>query len=190
MQLASQRTLPVSQAQAWDALNDVAMLQAAIPGCEQLVATDAHRYDVVVQVAVGPVKARFKGRLQLEDLQPPEAYRLRFEGQGGAAGHGKGTAQVRLEPVGPAETVLHYEAQATVGGKIAQVGSRLVDLAAQKVAGEFFDAFEAALRARYAPPAVETAVAVAVAEGPPSPAGGGSRLLAWFRAWIARLLRR
>ena len=180
MQLASQRTLPVTQAQAWEALNDVALLQSAIPGCEQLVATEPNHYDVLLQVAVGPVKARFKGKLQLEDLQPPNSYLMRFEGQGGAAGHGKGTAKVRLEAAGANETVLHYEAQASVGGKIAQVGSRLVDMAAQKVANEFFEAFENQLRQRYVP--VQT---LPVPAAPP-PLG----LFARLRAWLARLFGR
>jgi carbon monoxide dehydrogenase subunit G len=181
MQLTGQETLPVSQAQAWEALNDTEMLKAAITGCEALTPVAEHEYEVLMAVAIGPVKARFKGRLRLSDLQPPSSYQLAFEGQGGAAGHGKGTAQVRLEPQGPASTLLHYTVAATVGGKIAQIGSRLVDMAAQKMAADFFAAFNAALQQRYA-----------VAPPPPAatpPAGAWQRFLAWYLGWLGRIFR-
>lgn len=179
MQLTSQQSLPVSQAIAWQALNDVTMLQAAIPGCESLTLIGENEYEAALSVAIGPVKAKFKGKLKLSDLQPPVSYRIAFEGQGGQAGHGKGTAQVRLEAVGANETLLHYEVQASVGGKIAQIGSRLIDMAAQKMAGDFFSSFNALLQERYAPAAAEAAPAAAT----------GS---AWqrLRAWLGRLFGR
>ena len=175
MQLTNQQTLPVGQAQAWEALNDITLLQQAIPGCEGITPTGENRYDVTVMAAVGPVKAKFKGKLQLENLQPPNSYTLRFEGQGGAAGHGKGQADIRLEGAGPNQTLLHYNATASVGGKIAQIGSRLVDMAAQKMATEFFEAFNRALQERYGVAAVEPAV-----EAVPA-AGFMARVLAWLR---------
>ena len=175
MQLTNQQTLPVGQAQAWEALNDITLLQQAIPGCEGITPTGENRYDVTVMAAVGPVKAKFKGKLQLENLQPPNSYTLRFEGQGGAAGHGKGQADIRLEGAGPNQTLLHYNATASVGGKIAQIGSRLVDMAAQKMATEFFEAFNRALQERYGVAAVEPAV-----EAVPA-AGFFARVLAWLR---------
>ena len=173
MQLSNQQTLPVSQAQAWQALNDIDLLQQAIPGCEQITPSGDNQYSLQITAAIGPVKAKFKGKLQLEDLQPPNSYTLRFEGQGGAAGHGKGTAEVRLEAVGVSETVLHYTAHATVGGKIAQLGSRLVDRAAQKMAADFFAKFGALLQQRY--PTATLAVAAA------PPPGLFRRLLAWLK---------
>lgn len=176
MELSSQQTLPVAQHLAWQALNDVDLLKAAIPGCESMTATGEGEYDVVVMAAVGPVKARFKGKLKLSDLQPPNAYTIHFEGQGGPAGHGKGNAQVRLEATGPHTTTLHYTATASVGGKIAQIGSRLVDMAAQKMAGEFFDKFTAVLVERHPPP-VEAEAPV----GEPAPSGFLARLIAWFK---------
>jgi uncharacterized protein len=178
MELTGQQALPVSQAQAWQALNDTAMLQAAIPGCESLApGAEPNQFDVVVMAAVGPVKARFKGKLRLEDLQAPTSYTLLFEGQGGQAGHGKGQASVRLEPGGPSETVLHYTAQASVGGKIAQIGSRLVDMAAQKIASDFFTNFNAALVAQYgAPPPPEAATA--------EPPGLIARVIAWLKRLV------
>lgn len=171
MQLTRTQTLPVGQAQAWAALNDIALLQAAIPGCESITPTGENQYEALVTAAIGPVKARFKGKLKLENLNPPTSYKLVFEGQGGAAGHGKGHAEIRLEAVGPRETLLHYTAHASVGGKIAQIGSRLVDMAAQKMATEFFESFNARLQERYA------------AAPAPAPAAPGllARLVAWFR---------
>ncbi len=151
MQISNQQNLSVSQQQAWDALNDVEVLQTAIPGCESLVETAPQNYEVHILAAVGPVKAKFKGKLKLSDLQPPSSYRIHFEGQGGAAGHGKGSASVRLEPTSASSCVLHYEATASVGGKIAQIGQRLVDMAAQKMAGEFFQSFNAQLEQKHPP---------------------------------------
>lgn len=175
MELSNQQTLPVGQAQAWDALNDISLLQSAIPGCEGITPTGEHQYEVLVTAAIGPVKAKFKGKLQLENLQPPTSYTLRFDGQGGAAGHGKGHAEIRLEPTGPRTTVLHYTAHATVGGKIAQIGSRLVDMAAQKMANDFFATFNAKLQERYQV-APEPEVVVA-----PAPQGFFAGLVAWFK---------
>jgi hypothetical protein len=175
MQLTNQQTLPVTQAQAWEALNDITLLQQAIPGCEGISPIGENQYEVLVLATVGPVKAKFKGKLQIENPQPPTSYLLRFEGQGGAAGHGKGTAEVRLEAIGPRETVLHYTAHATVGGKIAQLGSRLVDMAAQKMATEFFETFKARLQERYQVAAEPEPVT------PPAPQGFIVRLLAWLK---------
>lgn len=175
MELTSQQTLPVAQAQAWAALNDIDLLRQCIPGCEAITPAGDNQYEVLITAAVGPVKAKFKGKLQLEKLQPPTSYTLRFEGQGGAAGHGKGTAEVRLEPAGPASTVLHYTAKATVGGKLAQLGSRLVDMAAQKMAADFFGTFNTRLQERF-PAAAAPAPAPA-----PAPQGPLGRLLAWLK---------
>ena len=174
MELTSTQTLPVSQAEAWQALNDIALLQACIPGCEGISAIGENEYEVLVTAAVGPVKAKFKGKLRLENLQPPNSYTLKFEGQGGPAGHGKGSAEVRLEATAPRVTTLHYTANASVGGKLAQIGSRLVDMAAQKMAGEFFASFEQQLREKYP----EAAIAAPVAPAAP---GLVARVLAWLR---------
>lgn len=177
MELTNQQTLPATQAQAWEALNDIELLKACIPGCESITPTGENQYAVAITAAIGPVKAKFKGKLELADLDPPNAYTIHFEGQGGAAGHGKGSATVRLESTGAATTQLHYTAKASVGGKIAQIGSRLVDMAAQKMATEFFQTFTEKLAERFPAPAV-------VAEPEPEPAppqGLIARLLAWLK---------
>ncbi|KQV50648.1 carbon monoxide dehydrogenase [Pelomonas sp. Root1217] len=177
MNLTGQQHLPVSQAQAWAALNDTAMLQAAVPGCEAITPTGDNVFDVLMAVSIGPVKARFKGKLQLSELTPPQSYRIGFEGSGGAAGHGKGQAFVQLQAVSPSETVLSYDVTASVGGKLAQIGSRLVDAAAQKLAEDFFARLHAALaQQQQKQPAAQTA--------PPARPSLSQRLRAWLRRWL------
>jgi uncharacterized protein len=141
MELTESHSLPVPQQQAWDALNDAAILKACIPGCESIEADGDNAWAVALMAAVGPVKARFKGRMELTDVEAPNRYTINFEGQGGAAGFGKGNAQVMLESAGDEATTLSYTASAQVGGKLAQIGSRLVDGAARKIAAEFFKRF-------------------------------------------------
>jgi carbon monoxide dehydrogenase subunit G len=143
MELTETHTLPVSQQRTWDALNDTETLRACIPGCESIDPDGENAYLVALSAAVGPVKARFKGRMQLTDIDAPNAYNIVFEGQGGAAGFAKGNARVTLEADGDAATKLSYTASAQVGGKLAQIGSRLVDGAARKIASEFFKRFGA-----------------------------------------------
>jgi carbon monoxide dehydrogenase subunit G len=145
MELTESYKLPVSQQRAWEALNDTEILRASIPGCESIDADGENAYALSMSASVGPVKARFKGRMLLTDIDAPRTYTIVFEGQGGAAGFGKGNAQVTLEPDGDDATTLSYTASAQVGGKLAQIGSRLVDGAARKIAGEFFKRFSAQL---------------------------------------------
>ncbi|MGF6753011.1 CoxG family protein [Paraburkholderia sp. GAS334] len=143
MELTESYTLPVRQQRAWEALNDTAILRASIPGCDSIEPDGENAYAVAMSASVGPVKARFKGRMLLTDIDAPHTYTIVFEGQGGAAGFGKGNAHVTLEPDGDESTKLSYTASAQVGGKLAQIGSRLVDGAARKIAGEFFKRFSA-----------------------------------------------
>ena len=140
MQLAGARILPVDRGRAWNALTDPELLRAAIPGCESMERTGGDEYRIVMATALGPVKARFHGRLALEDVVISERYRMRFEGEGAAAGFARGTADVRLHDADDG-TRMEYDAHAVVGGRIAQVGSRLVDPAARKFVEQFFDAF-------------------------------------------------
>jgi uncharacterized protein len=194
MQMTGQRMLPVPPRQAWDALNDPEMLKTCIPGCESIVATEPNRYELVMAARIGPVAARFKGRLAQSDIVEPESYRIEFDGQGGAAGFGKGAAAVRLTPV-EGGTLLDYDVTATIGGKLAQIGSRLVDGAARKIADDFFATFEATLRERAAAnataasasPELDAAGAgpAAAPTGLPAPAAsGGSRWMVWAIAAV------
>jgi carbon monoxide dehydrogenase subunit G len=142
MELKGERHLAVDRAATWRALNDPAVLRACIPGCESIERSGDDEFQVAVVAALGPVKARFQGRIRLEDVVEPLSYTLRFEGQGGAAGFAKGAARVALEDEGPG-TLLGYSVDAQVGGRLAQVGNRLIEPAALKLADDFFAAFEA-----------------------------------------------
>ena len=181
MQLTSQQALPATPQQAWDALNDIDLLKQSIPGCETITATSDTSYEVLVAAAIGPVKARFKSKLQLLDVVPPQSYTMQFDGQGGPAGFGKGTAKVRLEPADDGTTVLHYDVHAQVGGKIAQVGSRLVDMAAQKIATDFFNNFTRVITEKYPPAPVAAEAAPEATPAAAAPAGWFARLLAAVR---------
>jgi uncharacterized protein len=145
LHIAGQRILPVDRERAWTALTDPELLRCAIPGCESVERTAPEQYRVVMSAALGPVKARFQGRLELEDVVVAERYRMRFEGEGNVAGFARGTANVVLTD-DDGGTRLDYEAQVLVGGRIAQVGSRLMDPAARKFVEDFFTAFERLIR--------------------------------------------
>ena len=162
MELTGTKTLPVSQQVAWDALNDPEILKASITGCDELTRVNDTEFATTVTAAVGPVKAKFKAKLTLQDVVVPESYTIRFDGQGGVAGFGKGEAQVKLTAEGAGATRLDYSCKASVGGKLAQIGSRLVDAAAKKMADEFFTKFNAEL-ARRNPAAVAAAAAATAA---------------------------
>jgi len=138
--MTGEQLIPASQQDVWEALNDPDVLKACVPGCESITLVNPNEYQVLMTARVGPVSAKFRGRLSLSDIKPPTSYSLAFEGQGGAAGFAKGGAQVKLVPQGE-QTRLIYDVKANVGGKLAQIGSRLVDAAAKKVADEFFKNF-------------------------------------------------
>ena len=140
MEMTGEQLIPVAQDKVWRGLNDPEVLKACIPGCESIERVSDSEYKVTIVVAVGPVKAKFAGKLVLSDLNPPNSYALSFEGSGGAAGFGKGGAQVSLKSEGAA-TRLSYSAKASVGGKLAQVGSRLIDGGGKKLAVDWFAAF-------------------------------------------------
>ena len=143
MDMKDSRIINAPQAKVWAALNDPAMLKQCIIGCDSLDATADDTFVAAMSVKVGPVSAKFKGKLQLENVQPPNRYTLKFEGQGGPAGFANGTAGVSLTAETPGTTRLDYTANAMIGGKLAQVGSRLVDAAARKIADDFFSKFDA-----------------------------------------------
>ncbi|HEX2542103.1 MAG TPA: carbon monoxide dehydrogenase subunit G [Caldimonas sp.] len=156
MELKGERLIPAPVATTWAALNDPATLKACIAGCESLERTGPDAFAAVVAMKIGPVSARFRGNLRMTDVDPPNGYTIHFDGQGGAAGFGKGSADVKLAAEGAAATRLAYLARATVGGKMAQIGSRLVDATAAKITDDFFKAFEAQVRSQ-APGGAETA---------------------------------
>ena len=142
MDMIDSQRIEASREVVFAALNDTEVLKACIPGCEEVIKTSDTEMEAKVVLKIGPVKASFSGKVTLSNLDPPNGYTISGEGQGGVAGHARGGADVRLEADGEA-TILHYTVKAEVGGKIAQLGSRLIDSTAKKLAGEFFEKFAA-----------------------------------------------
>jgi len=174
MDMTGEYRIPAPREKVWAALNDPETLKRSLPGCESLEKVSDTQFAATVVAKVGPVKAKFNGNVQLMNLNPPESYTISGEGKGGAAGFAKGGADVRLAEAGPDETVLTYSAKADVGGKLAQLGSRLIDGTAKKMADEFFENF----RRQVTPPApaapeAEVAPEPVPARAPERVAGGG-----------------
>jgi carbon monoxide dehydrogenase subunit G len=159
MDMTGEYRIPAPREQVWAALNDPEILKASLPGCESLERVSDREFAATVAAKVGPVRARFNGQVTLSDLHPPESYKISGEGKGGAAGFAKGGADVRLVEEAAAVTVLSYTARADVGGKLAQLGSRLIDATAKKMADEFFENFRRQLTAPEAEVAAEPALA-------------------------------
>ena len=148
MQLSKQHEINAPREVVYDALNDAAILKNSIPGCEQLTKKSDTDLTAVVRVKIGPVSAVFNGDVTLSDLDPPNGYTISGQGNGGVAGFAKGKATVRLSEHGEQgeKTLLHYDVEAQVGGKIAQLGARLIDSTAKKLASQFFEQFSAQLQ--------------------------------------------
>ncbi len=176
MEMTGEQLIAASQQDTWAALNDPDVLKACVPGCESITLVNENEYQVHMTAKVGPVSAKFRGRLSLSDIKPPNSYSLAFEGQGGAAGFAKGAAQVRLTSAGAKETRLAYDVKANVGGKLAQIGSRLVDAAAKKVADEFFQNFNKKMSAAEDATVVMPSERGEVHGGGPAAAGTGAAL--------------
>lgn len=140
MEMTGEQMISLPQDATWRALNDTAILKECIPGCETIEQVSDTEYQLTMTAKVGPVSAKFKGKMTLAEVNAPHSYTLVFEGQGGVAGFAKGQASVRLTPDSEA-TRLGYSVKAMVGGKLAQVGSRLIDGVARKIAEQFFSAF-------------------------------------------------
>jgi carbon monoxide dehydrogenase subunit G len=146
MTMSGEYELPAPRETVWRMLNDPDVLKACIPGCEELERVSDNEFRAVATTKIGPVKARFKGKVRLTDLDPPNGYRISGEGEGGVAGFAKGGATVALAPK-DGGTVLSYNVEAQIGGKLAQLGQRLVNGAAKKMADDFFERFRTAVSA-------------------------------------------
>jgi|SRR5579871_229950 len=165
MDFTGRYEIPATAQTVWDGLNDPAVLKACIPGCEEIAKTSPTEFLATATLKIGPVKARFKGKVSLSDLQPPDHCVLAGEGQGGMAGFAKGMATIELAPAqAGAATVLSYTAKATVGGKLAQIGQRLIDGAAKQIADDFFARFSSVVGASGEPAAAKKADSAAFAE--------------------------
>ena len=141
MEMSGQYRIPAPRAKVWDALNDPVVLKASIPGCQSLEKLSDTEMAATVKAKVGPVSATFNGAVTLSDIDPPNGYTITGEGKGGVAGFAKGGADVKLADDGDGMTLLSYTAKAQVGGKLAQIGARLIDATAKQMADQFFGAF-------------------------------------------------
>jgi uncharacterized protein len=164
MHMSAEQRIAAPPERVWEALNDLEILRRSIPGCESLERLSENELAAAATAKVGPVKAKFKGKITLSDIDRPNGYRVSGDGSSGAAGFAKGGAAVTLRPDGDG-TVLHYDVEATVGGKLAQIGSRLVDAAARKMAEDFFLQFNELVSVV---PVAKTAAAKTAAEAAPA----------------------
>ena len=142
MKLTGENTIQAPREKVWEALNSQEVLKATIPGAQEVEKSNEDEFKAVVEVKIGPVKAKFTGKINLTDLDPPKGYKLIGQGQGGAAGFAKGSASVNLSEEGANITKLKYEVDAQVGGKLAQVGQRLIQSASKTLADQFFNNLE------------------------------------------------
>jgi carbon monoxide dehydrogenase subunit G len=189
MDMTGEYRIPASREAVWRALNDPEVLKQSIAGCEELTKVSDTELTARVHARVGPVSARFSGKVTLSDIDPPNGYTIAGEGQGGVAGFAKGGAKVKLtEEAG--QTVLRYEANAQVGGKLAQIGSRLIDSTARKMADDFFGKFAAVVGASQPAPAAPAAAPQPqpAAAPVPAPAGGGAQPGVSPAIWVSGLI--
>jgi carbon monoxide dehydrogenase subunit G len=168
MDFTGRYLIPAPPETVWDAIQNPEVLKACIPGCESLEKTADNAFEARATLKIGPVKATFKGKVTLDEMDKPRRCVLRGEGQGGVAGFAKGEAEVVLTPEGE-QTVLTYTAKASIGGKLAQIGQRLIDGAAKQIADDFFSRFTQAVSA---PPMIEGAAVLATPGTAPAEAGG------------------
>jgi len=173
MDMTGEQRIAASQQAVWAALNDAEVLRQCIPGCESLEKLSDTEMAAKVKLQIGPVRASFTGKVNLSDLDPPNSYKISGEGSGGAAGFAKGGAVVRLSEDGSA-TLMRYEVKADVGGKIAQLGGRLIDSTAKKLADEFFQKFTTIVGGGGAP-----------AEAAAAPAK--KSWFGWLKRWFGKL---
>jgi carbon monoxide dehydrogenase subunit G len=158
MEMTGERQIAAPRQRVWEALNNPEVLKASIPGCDSVERTGDDSFEAKVSVKLGPMSAKFGGKVQLTNINPPASYTISGEGSGGAMGFAKGGADVSLEDVGPNATVLRYNVKAQVGGKMAQLGARLIDSTAKSMADQFFDRFAAQVN----PPAPAEAQAASI----------------------------
>jgi carbon monoxide dehydrogenase subunit G len=213
MEMKGEQRIAAPRTRVWEALNDPEVLRQCIPGCQSLEKEGDDRLKAVVEIKIGPIGARFNGAVTISDANPPESYTISGEGQGGTVGNAKGSARVRLAEVDGGATLLSYEVEAQVGGRLAQLGGPIIDATAKQLAGRFFTRFgevvetpassepevasapapesvSAAAEAAAPAPAVAAPVAAAqyvVAAPVPAPAAGGSAW-GWFVALVFAVL--
>ncbi|MCB1332203.1 MAG: carbon monoxide dehydrogenase subunit G [Roseivivax sp.] len=176
MQMSDSREIAAPQAVVWAGILDPEVLKQCVPGCTEMSGSPEEGFEATVVQKVGPVKATFKGAVTLSEVNAPNSVVLTGEGKGGAAGFAKGGATVRLEPKGDGVTMLHYDVEAKVGGKLAQLGSRIIDGFAKKMADQFFENFQAAVEGAGEGPSPADASA---------PEGEGGKKKGWFKRLVS-----
>ena len=186
MEMTGERRIEAPRQRVWDALNDPEALKAAIPGCESLERTPEGGYTARVAVRIGPMAAKFSGKVSLTNINAPESYTIGGEGNGGAMGFAKGGADVKLEEVTDTVTLLRYAVKAQVGGKMAQLGARLVDSTAKQMADQFFDRFAANIGVPEPEEVAASAAATPVESPSPKAADSAVSGLALVRAMMPR----
>ena len=179
MEMSGSRQIAAPQAEVWQKLNDPAVLQRCIPGCQSLEKSDATHMNGVVAVRLGPMALKFNGDVELSNIKPPNSYRLSGSGKAGPAGFASGFADVSLEPK-DGGTLLSYKVESTIGGRMAQLGARLIDATSAQLAGEFFDKFAAEVAG---PAAIATAAAASMPSAITAKPGNGMAIPTW--AWGA-----
>jgi uncharacterized protein len=192
MKLTAEQRIAAPRQRVWEGLNDPEILRASIPGCQSLDKVADDRFTATVEVKVGPIGARFKGAVALTELDPPNGYTLLLEGSGGIAGSMKGSAKVRLSDA-PGGTLIAYDVEAQVGGRMAQLGGPIIDATARQLAGKFFGRFGEIVSGTAAPNAIaaDTAGASAAAGAPAAarPAtNSGGLPMAWILATVVAVL--
>jgi uncharacterized protein len=178
MDMSGERRIAASRETVWAALNDAEILRQCIPGCESLEQLSATEMTARVKLQIGPVRATFNGKVRLSDLDPPSGYRISGEGSGGVAGYAKGAAGVFLSDDGPG-TLMRYDVKADVGGKLAQLGGRLIDSTAKKLADEFFEKFTSLVGGPASLPVPEHADQPTAAAVPAQKQG-------WIKRWFGK----
>jgi len=186
MTMTGDVTLPADRPKVWALLNDPEVLKACIPGCESLEKTGDNGFAAVVKTKIGPVSTTFRGKVELSDLTPLVGYTIKGEGEGGVAGFAKGGAKVSLADA-PDGTLLHYDVEANVGGKIAQLGARLIDGVAKNMADKFFANFAAIAAESAAPAAATSAPAAATSAPPTAPARPAAQAIPTKTSWFRRI---
>ena len=191
MKLTAEQRIAAPRQQVWEGLNDPEVLRASIPGCQSLEKVADDRFTATVEVKVGPIGARFKGAVALTELDPPNGYTLLLEGSGGIAGSMEGSAKVRLSEVSGG-TLIAYDVEAQVGGRMAQLGGPIIDATAKQLAGKFFSRFgdivSSAKPAETAGAAAGAAALASAAQTPPLPAASSALPMAWILATVVAAL--
>ncbi len=183
MELTGSRRIAADRRKVWEGLNDPETLKVSVPGCQEMTGSPEEGFAAVVKQKVGPVSATFRGAVQLSNIVPGESYTIAGEGKGGAAGFARGSADVRLADADEGDTLLTYDVHASVGGKLAQLGSRVIDGFAKKMADQFFENFQTAMEGTNTPePDAPVPADAETADGDGASAStGGGRISNWFR---------